>query len=114
MMILIRISVCVAVATILLAPPSLRAEAPGAYTLTLENHRFSPAELKVAAGQPFHIVVRNRDTTPEEFESHALKLEKIVPAGSEITLRVRPLGAGRYEFVGEFNEDTAKGVIIAE
>jgi plastocyanin len=97
-----------------LASQHVRAETIASHTLTIENHRFSPSELKVRAGEAFRLVVRNLDATAEEFESHALKLEKIVPGGSEITLRVRPLDPGRYEFVGEFNEDTAKGVLIAE
>jgi hypothetical protein len=29
-------------------------------------------------------------------------------------LHLRPLGPGRYQFIGEFNEATAQSVIIAE
>jgi hypothetical protein len=29
-------------------------------------------------------------------------------------VRIGPLQAGRYPFIGEFNEATAKGVVIAE
>ena len=29
-------------------------------------------------------------------------------------VRVGPLTAGRYDFFGDFNQDTAKGVLIAE
>jgi hypothetical protein len=29
-------------------------------------------------------------------------------------VRIGPLAPGRYEFIGEFHADTAKGVIIAE
>jgi plastocyanin len=83
-------------------------------TITLKDHRFEPAEIKVAAGKPTVLVIRNEDQTPEEFESSALKVEKVVAGGQEITVRLRPLAAGRYEFVGEYHEDTAKGAVIAE
>ena len=29
-------------------------------------------------------------------------------------MRVRPLKPGRYDFVGEYNEKTAKGAVVAE
>ncbi len=29
-------------------------------------------------------------------------------------VRLRPLGLGRYPFMGEFHADTAQGVVIAE
>jgi hypothetical protein len=84
------------------------------FTLVIENHRFEPAELKVPANQRVKLVVHNKDGTPEEFESHALKREKVVPAGAKATVLIGPLKPGRYPFVGEFNEKTAKGVVIAE
>jgi hypothetical protein len=60
------------------------------------------------------LVIDNRDPTPEEFESHDLRLEKIVAGNSRATLRVGPLEAGEYRFVGEFNEDTAQGKLVVE
>jgi hypothetical protein len=56
----------------------------------------------------------NSDDTPEEFESNSLKVEKVIPGGSKATVRIGPLKPGRYDFFGEFHEDTAKGVVIAE
>ncbi len=29
-------------------------------------------------------------------------------------IRVRPLGPGRYAFMGEFHQDTAQGVLVSE
>ena len=37
-------------------------------------------------------------------------LEKVIGGG----LRLRPLDPGRYLFIGEYHEDTAQGVVIAE
>lgn len=82
--------------------------------LVIKNHRFEPTELKVPAGQRVKLVVHNQDGTAEEFESHALNREKVIPAGAKVALFIGPLKAGRYEFFGEYHGDTAKGVIVAE
>lgn len=82
--------------------------------LVIKNHRFEPSELKVPSGQRIKLVVHNQDATPEEFESHSLNREKLVPAGSKATIFIGPLKPGSYSFMGEFNEATAKGVVIAE
>lgn len=84
------------------------------YVLTIKDHRFTPAELKVPANKRIAITVINDDATPEEFESHPMKAEKVIPGKSKATVRVGPLKPGKYPFVGEFNESTAKGVLIAE
>jgi plastocyanin len=82
--------------------------------LTIENNRFSPAEIKVPAGKPFTLVVTNKDGKPEEFESKELRIEKVIPAGKTANIRVRALKPGSYPFFGEFNPKTAQGRIIAE
>lgn len=82
--------------------------------LIIKNHRFEPAEIKVAAGQRIKLVVHNQDPTPEEFESASLKREKVIPGGAKATILIGPLKPGRYAFVGEFNEATAKGTVVAE
>lgn len=82
--------------------------------LVIKNHRFEPSELKVPAGQRVKLIVHNQDSTPEEFESHSLNREKVIPAGAKATIFIGPVGAGRYEFFGEYNEATAKGVVVAE
>jgi hypothetical protein len=84
------------------------------YTITIKDHKFTPAELKVPAGEKHKLVVKNEDATPEEFESHDLKREKIVAGNSQITVNIGPLKAGTYKYFGEFNQATAQGVIIAE
>ena len=82
--------------------------------LIIKNHRFEPAELKVAANQRVRLTVHNQDATPEEFESHDLNREKVIPGGGKAVIFIGPLKPGRYAFVGEFNEATAKGAVIAE
>ncbi len=82
--------------------------------LVIKNHRFEPAELKVPSGQRVKLIVHNQDATPEEFESHGLGREKLIPAGAKVAVFIGPLKPGSYSFVGEYNEATAKGVVIAE
>lgn len=84
------------------------------YVLTIKDHRFTPAEIKVPANQRVTLTVVNEDATPEEFDSSALKVEKVVAGKSKGVVRIGPLKPGRYPFVGEYNEATAKGVVIAE
>ena len=94
---------------------SLSAHAADAdYKLVIENHRFSPETLNVPAGQKIKLVIENRDASPEEFESHALNREKVIAGKSTTTIFIGPLKPGSYPFVGEFNEKTAKGVIVAK
>jgi len=102
-------------ACLALTPSAVRAaDAPGEIALTIENNRFQPEELKVKAGAPFVLVITNKDKGPEEFESHDLRIEKVIPAGKTIRLKMPSLKAGSYRFVGEYHEKTAKGLIIAE
>jgi Cupredoxin-like domain len=83
-------------------------------TLTIRDHRFEPAELRVPAGKKIKIVIDNQDSTPEEFESHELNREKVIPPKSKVPVFVGPLAPGRYPFIGEFNAQTAKGAVVAE
>jgi len=84
------------------------------FKLVIQDHKFQPTELVVPAGKKVKLVVENRDATPEEFESHALNREKVIAGKSSATILIGPLKAGRYEFVGEYNEKTAKGAIVVK
>jgi plastocyanin len=84
------------------------------FTVTIKDHRFEPTEIRVPAGKRVTIYVVNDDPTPEEFESISMKVEKIIPGKSKGLVRVGPLAPGRYDFFGDFNQATAKGVLIAE
>ena len=84
------------------------------FSLWIENHKFTPDKLEVPAGKKVKLIVENKDATPEEFESQQLKIEKVIPGKSKATIFVGPLKPGEYKFVGEFNEKTAKGVIVAK
>jgi hypothetical protein len=94
-----------------LVAPAL-ADAPVA--VTLQNHKFAPSVIHVKANTPAVIALTNKDATAEEFDSTALKVEKVVAGNSSGNVRIRALAPGKYPFMGEYHAGTAQGVVIAE
>jgi plastocyanin len=88
--------------------------ADGDIVVTLQNHVFSPAEIHVPAGKRTQLLVKNLDATADEFDSSALKVEKVIAGKSSGIVRLRALDKGSYPFIGEYHSDTAKGVVIAQ
>jgi hypothetical protein len=84
------------------------------FALVIQDHKFQPETLTVPAKTKIKLTIENRDAAAEEFESHALGREKVIPAKSSALIYIGPLQPGNYPFVGEFNEKTAKGVIVAQ
>lgn len=82
--------------------------------ITLSQHRFQPAEVTIPANTKVKLVIDNQDNSAEEFESHALNREKVIPANKSGVIYIGPLKPGKYDFFGEFNPGTAKGVIIVQ
>ena len=82
--------------------------------ITIKDHKFSPSEVHIPANTRVKLVVSNEDATAEEFEGEDFKAEKVIAGNSKATIWVGPFKPGRYEFVGEFHEDTAKGELVAE
>jgi plastocyanin len=101
---------------VLAALPAAQAQtpAPPEIALTIEQHKFTPEEIKVKAGQVFVLVITNKDATPEEFESKELRVEKVIPGNKSLKLRMPGLKPGTYKFFGEYHEATAQGRIVAE
>ena len=97
-----------------IASPVAAAAAPPEALLAIEEHRCQPDEIRVKAGAPFVLVIANRDAGPEEFDSTDLRIEKVIPAGKTVRLRLPALKPGTYPFVGEYHEKTARGRIVAE
>jgi plastocyanin len=91
-----------------------RAEDVFTASITIRGHKFEPSELHVPAGKRILLTVINADPLSEEFDSSALKVEKVIAGSSEGIVRIAPLKPGTYEFVGEYHEETAKGRVIAE
>ena len=102
-----------ALAAIAIAGPALAADTEPTFTIVIKEHRFDPAVVEVPAGKKFRLLVKNQDPTPEEFESKELRREKVIKGNSEAVINLGPLKAGTYPFVGEFNEKTAQGRLVA-
>ena len=85
--------------------------APAPIVMTLKNHVFSPANVTVPAGERISIQLINQDPATEEFDSHDLKVEKLVTPGGRASFTVGPLLPGAYSFMGEFHPKTAQGKI---
>jgi hypothetical protein len=94
-------------------PTAAAALAAEAVTLTIKNHRFEPSAVSVPAGERFRIEVENQDSTPAEFESNDLRIEKIVVPGGKIAVMAGPLKPGTYKFFDDYHPDTAKGTMSA-
>jgi plastocyanin len=88
--------------------------APGPLTLTIQDHRFIPAEITVPANKAVEIEVVNKDALAEEFDSSSLKVEKVIAGGQSGTVRLHPLDPGRYPFMGEYHSETAQGAVVAK
>jgi len=84
------------------------------FSIVIKDHRFEPAEIQVPTGQTFTLTVTNQDASPEEFESTDLDIEKVIAGDQSAAIKIEPLDVGRYEFYGEYHQDSAKGAIIAK
>src|SRR6476469_1982567 len=105
---------CLAAVFAAALPLALLAAGDADYSIVLENHRFTPDRLEIPAGKKVKVTVENKDATPEEFESNVLRIEKVIPGKSKGIVFIGPLKAGEYPFIGEYNEKTAKGVVVAK
>ena len=92
---------------------AVAADATPEIPLTIEKDQFQPSEVKVKANTPFVLVVTNKGTKAAEFESKDLRVEKVVPAGKTVNVRIRALKPGGYAFFDDFNK-AATGRIVAE
>lgn len=88
--------------------------ADGQIEVILKNHVFQPSEIRIPPDTPIQLLVKNQDATADEFDSTALRIEKVIGGGSQGIVRLRGLKPGRYPFMGEFHAATAQGVVIVE
>ncbi len=83
--------------------------------INIKDRKFTSGSLKrvsgekckfqLKAGKKHRLTVCNLDKVPAEFESRALKIEKIIKGGSSVKIRIKPLEKGKtYKFEEEFGE----------
>ncbi|MCC8415798.1 MAG: cupredoxin domain-containing protein [Rickettsia endosymbiont of Gnoriste bilineata] len=78
----------------------------------IKNHRFEPDVITVPSGKKIRFIIHNQDNTVEEFESHDLHREKIIMPNDSINIILAPLAPGKYDFFGDFHQETAQGSLI--
>jgi archaellum component FlaG (FlaF/FlaG flagellin family) len=66
-----------------LATVSAQAQQAASISVSVKNHQFQPAQLYAPANVPITLRVKNLDSTPMEFESVSLRVEKVVTGNSE-------------------------------
>jgi hypothetical protein len=98
---------------IILTSSAVNAGVP-VFELEIRDHLFHPDELHIPANTKVKLIVYNRDSTPEEFESYELNREKVIMGERKANIFIGPLAPGVYPFFGEFNPRTAQGRVIAE
>ncbi len=81
-------------------------------SLTIKDHQFEPAEVHAPAGKPIAFRIKNLGASVCEFESHALHVEKVIAAGGEAVVHVRPLAPGRYNFFDDFHRQTQGFLVV--
>jgi plastocyanin len=84
------------------------------YVTQIKDHKFEPANIEVAAGEKFKLIIENLDPNLEEFESVDLKKEKLINGNKKVAIAIGPLKSGEYKFFGDFHQKTAQGKIIAK
>jgi hypothetical protein len=92
-----------------LVAPVLAETAP---SVIFTDGKAAPTTVEVPAGMVFTLTVRNAGKRPAEFESKRLHVEKLIPPGHKLILKMA-LPAGRYPFIDDFHS-AAKGVIVAK
>jgi hypothetical protein len=107
--------VAIACTVIAVAIPAgrLRAQESAAVVISVKDHKFDPAEPHAPANKPLAIRVKNLDGGPMEFESSALRVEKVIAANGEGVVNVRALAPGRYEFFDDFHQQT-RGFLVVQ
>lgn len=96
-----------------IAMPALADELP-VFKVSARDGVLEPAVIEAPAGKRFAIEVTNEGKAAMEFESHDLKVEKVIPPGRKATFTIRALKAGEYRFYDEFHEKTGQGKVVVK
>jgi hypothetical protein len=100
----------VALGSWLLAAPAYGAS----FELHIKDHKLVPDKLTFPRGERVELVVHNDGPGTEEIESKSMRIEKIIPEGKSVTLKIGPLKPGTYDLFGEFNMATCTGTVVVE
>lgn len=84
------------------------------FTVQINDGIFTPPALEVPAGQRIKIIVRNVGKGPTEFESTALRVEKVIGPGVDSFVVIHAMRPGTYEFFDEFHMDKPRWKLTAK
>ncbi|EFI52768.1 cupredoxin domain-containing protein [Afipia sp. 1NLS2] len=93
--------------------PIAHAQQAKSLTVTYANGKFQPSALHAPANTPLALTVKNLNAKSMEFESAALRVEKVIDAKSEGVINLRPLKPGKYDFYDDFG-GKADGTLTVE
>jgi hypothetical protein len=109
-----KVKASIAAALVLLPAPIAHADDVVPLSLALKDHHFAPTEIDAPANKKIVLELSNQDSTPAEFESKTLRVEKVVAGGGKISIQIRALAPGRYRFFDDYHEDTTEGFLVVK
>ncbi len=98
----------------IMAPAMAASSVPLRIDVAIRHHRFETAVREVPKGVPLLFRVTNFGRSVEEFESYDMAFEVVVRPGQTIEIPVSGLGAGKYDYFGDFHPRTARGTITVK
>ena len=87
----------------------------GAVAVGMKDTLFDPTELKVQAGQPVTLIVKNDDLGVHTFTVRDLGINEVVIGGSEKLIAIASSAPGNYEFVCEIpGHEAMRGTLVVQ
>lgn len=87
---------------------------PPIIEIEIREHLFYPSDVEVPKDTKVKLLIKNMDSSPEEFESYDLNREKVISGKSKAVVFIGPLPAGEYHFFGEFHPKSAQGRVVVK
>ncbi len=95
-------------------PARAASASPLRIDVAIRHNRFETAVREVPKGVPLLFRVTNFGRSMEEFESYDMAFEVVVRPGQTVEIPVSGLGAGQYDYFGDFHPRTARGTITVK
>jgi hypothetical protein len=100
----------------LVGAPALpaRAEETATFRIEFNDGKVAPLRLDVPANKTLEIELVNKGQGPAEFESKQLRKEKVIAPGATVSMVIRGLDPGEYDFFDDFHPDAPPAVLVAK
>jgi hypothetical protein len=90
------------------------AEDVASFRIEFNDGKVEPLRLQVPANKTIEIELVNKGQGPAEFESKQLRKEKVLAPGATVTMVIRGLDPGEYDFFDDFHPDAPPAVLVAK